>query len=212
MYFCFHNPLYSKLREISTMGKRENNKFLVREKLLDYSFDLFQKKGVENTTVSDIIELAEIGRGTFYNYFTDVNDIFDSIIEQLNIDIEKEVKLSRKDSKNTYEYLYKSFLGYFNLISSKKMINFHLKNQNYIRKSTYRSKVILSMIRDLMRDMKYKLKAKEFDNKHDFLLLSFMLVGTPPELFVNTHLLDLKISNEELASFLTKMYSKVLNK
>lgn len=136
------------------MGKRENNKLLVRERLLDYSFNLFQKNGIENTTVSDIIELAGIGRGTFYNYFTDVNDIFDTIIENLNRDIEKEIKYSRKDSKNTDEYLYKSFLGYFNLISSKKMINFHLKNQNYIRKSSYRSKIIISMIRDLVRDMK----------------------------------------------------------
>lgn len=194
------------------MGKRENNKLLIRERLLDYSFNLFQKNGIENTTVSDIIEVAGIGRGTFYNYFTDVNDIFDTIIENLNRDIEKEIKYSRKDSKNTDEYLYKSFLGYFNLISSKKMINFHLKNQNYIRKSSYRSKIIISMIRDLVRDMKYKLKAKEFDNKKDFLLLSFMLVGTPPELFVNTHQLKLNISNEELATFLTKMYSKVLNK
>jgi hypothetical protein len=39
-----------------------------------------------------------------------------------------------------------------------------------------------------------------------------MLVGTPPELFVNAHQLKLNISNEELATFLTKMYSKVLNK
>ena len=125
------------------MGKRENNKLLIRERLLDYSFNLFQKNGIENTTVSDIIEVAGIGRGTFYNYFTDVNDIFDTIIENLNRDIEKEIKYSRKDSKNTDEYLYKSFLGYFNLISSKKMINFHLKNQNHIRKSSYRSKIII---------------------------------------------------------------------
>ena len=85
------------------MGKRENNKLLIRERLLDYSFNLFQKNGIENTTVSDIIEVAGIGRGTFYNYFTDVNDIFDTIIENLNIDIEKEIKYSRKGSKNTDE-------------------------------------------------------------------------------------------------------------
>ena len=43
------------------MGKRENNKLLIRERLLDYSFNLFQKNGIENTTVSDIIEVAGIG-------------------------------------------------------------------------------------------------------------------------------------------------------
>ena len=194
------------------MGKREVNKVVLREKLLEYAFDLFQKKGMENTTVSDIINLADIGRGTFYNYFTDVNDIFDSIIEKLNSEIQLVVKASKKRSKNTHEYLYNSFLSYFNLISTKKMINFHLKNQNYIRKSQYKSEVITSMIKGLTRDMKYKLKAKEFNRKRDFLLLSFMLVGTPPELFVNTHMLKLNLSNEDLALFLTKMYSKVLNK
>ena len=39
-----------------------------------------------------------------------------------------------------------------------------------------------------------------------------MLVGSPPELFVNSKMLNLNISNEELAMFLTKMYSKVLKK
>ena len=194
------------------MSKRESNKLLIREKLIKVAFNFFQKKGVDNTTVSEIIKKADIGRGTFYNYFSDVNDIFDSIIEKLNFDIEKNIKDARKSSKNTHEYLYKSFLSYFDFISSKKMIRFHGINQNNIRSSSYKSKVILSMIRDLIRDMKNKLKAKEFDNKHDFLLLSFMLVGSPPELFVNSKMLNLNISNEELAMFLTKMYSKVLKK
>jgi len=66
------------------MSKRESNKLLIREKLIKVAFNFFQKKGVDNTTVSEIIKKADVGRGTFYNYFSDVNHIFDSIIEKLN--------------------------------------------------------------------------------------------------------------------------------
>ena len=59
---------------------KESNKLLIREKLIKVAFN-FSKKGVDNTTVSEIIKKADIGRGTFYNYFSDVNHIFDSIIE-----------------------------------------------------------------------------------------------------------------------------------
>ena len=84
------------------MSKRESNKLLIREKLIKVAFNFFQKKGVDNTTVSEIIKKADIGRGTFYNYFSDVNHIFDSIIEKLNFDIEKNIKDARKSSKNTH--------------------------------------------------------------------------------------------------------------
>ena len=48
------------------MGKRENNKLLIRERLLDYSFNLFQKIS------SDSKNSSEEERKLFFNMINDV--------------------------------------------------------------------------------------------------------------------------------------------
>jgi AcrR family transcriptional regulator len=52
-----------------------------RQKLLDCSVELFIEKGYYNTAIRDIIYLSGIGTGTFYNYFTDKEDILKVLLE-----------------------------------------------------------------------------------------------------------------------------------
>ena len=70
--------------ETHLLGKRESSKIQIRERLLDESLKLFSSRGLEKTTVADIVEQSGIARGTFYNYFPDVNSLFDAIISQMN--------------------------------------------------------------------------------------------------------------------------------
>ena len=51
-------------------------------KLLKASFKLFIEKGVDNTTIQEIVDNAGVGKGTFYFYFKDKNDIRDILISQ----------------------------------------------------------------------------------------------------------------------------------
>ena len=62
------------------MGKAENNKKKKKEALLDTAFELFTSKGVHDTSISDIVKLAGIGKGTFYLYFKDKYDIHNLLI------------------------------------------------------------------------------------------------------------------------------------
>ena len=65
-------------------GKREAQKQQIRERLLAEALLLFSEQGLEHTKVSHIVEKSGIARGTFYNYFPDINTLFDALIEQLN--------------------------------------------------------------------------------------------------------------------------------
>ena len=56
-------------------GKREQKKELTRQKIISAAAYEFAQKGVKNTSVSDIMEKAGLGLGTFYNYFADKDDI-----------------------------------------------------------------------------------------------------------------------------------------
>lgn len=53
------------------MSLREKNKIKCRAKILKTSRRLFREKGYEKTTIDEIAHVAEISRGTFYNYFPD---------------------------------------------------------------------------------------------------------------------------------------------
>ena len=193
-----------------TLGKREIQKQQARERILDEALNLFSERGLEKTTVADIVERCQIARGTFYNYFPDVNALFDAIISQMNQNIQIEIKTNREKSLSVYDYLYATFKCYFDFIGSSQMINFHVINQAHIRQSSYQSEIIKTIVKDLIRDLKSSRRIKDFNEKHEFLLLSFMLVGAPPELFLATHTSDINLSSEQLATFLAKVFHKVL--
>lgn len=64
------------------MGKAEENKQKKRTALLSHAFSLFMKKGITGTTISDIAQQAGVGKGTFYFYFKDKEDLIEKLIAQ----------------------------------------------------------------------------------------------------------------------------------
>ena len=192
------------------LGKREIQKQQIRERILAEGLTLFSERGLEKTTVADIVGKSGIARGTFYNYFYDMNALFDALIEQLNQQVVESIQHTRKQSKNLYDYLYGTFKGYFDLIGNEPMLQFHIINQAHIRQSSYQSEIIKTIVKNLNRDLKSDLKVKAFNEKYEFLLLSYMLVGTPPELFLATQTTEINLTSEQLATFLTKLFYKVL--
>ena len=194
----------------SFLGKRDEQKLKVRERLMKEALALFSSSGFEKTTVAHIVEKSEIARGTFYNYFPDTQKLFDALIEELNQNIKAAIQQTRRDSENVYDYLYGTFKNYFELIGTPQMIQFHILNQAHIRQSSYQSNVIKTIVKNLNRDLKSDFKIKAFTEKYEFLLLSFMLVGSPPELFLATHTTNINFSNNQLATFLAKLFHKVL--
>lgn len=62
------------------MEKSEENKKLKQERLLETAFHLFTEKGVENTSIQEIVDLAGVAKGTFYLYFKDKYDIKNVLI------------------------------------------------------------------------------------------------------------------------------------
>ncbi|MCH3916290.1 MAG: TetR/AcrR family transcriptional regulator [Spirochaetia bacterium] len=53
-----------------------------KEDIIAAALAMFRKKGVNNTTVSDIAKEAHVAQGTFYNYFRSKDDIFAEVLEK----------------------------------------------------------------------------------------------------------------------------------
>lgn len=50
-------------------GRRERHRLQTRDRLYRAALDLFAQRGFLETTVEDITEAADVGKGTFFNYF-----------------------------------------------------------------------------------------------------------------------------------------------
>ena len=70
----------SLLKKDEKMGKADINKRMKMESLLNTSFELFTSKGLNKTSISDIVEKAGVAKGTFYLYFKDKYDIRNRLI------------------------------------------------------------------------------------------------------------------------------------
>ncbi|MEH7385772.1 TetR/AcrR family transcriptional regulator [Bacillus sp. JJ1521] len=57
-----------------------------RRRVADAALKLFLEKGFQQTSIQDIIEHANISKGTFYNYFSNKNDCIAEILEGLRYD------------------------------------------------------------------------------------------------------------------------------
>ena len=58
----------------------KNDKVEKENRLLDNAFKLFTEKGIKETSIQDIVDSADVAKGTFYLYFKDKYQIRDILI------------------------------------------------------------------------------------------------------------------------------------
>ena len=51
------------------ISKIQEKKALKEEKLLNSAYKLFTEKGINTTSIQDIVDDAKVAKGTFYLYF-----------------------------------------------------------------------------------------------------------------------------------------------
>ena len=64
------------------MSKIDQKKREKKEALLLSAFELFTEKGIQNTSISEIVKRAKMAKGTFYLYFKDKYQIRDILIQK----------------------------------------------------------------------------------------------------------------------------------
>ena len=67
---------------MGTNERREREKGLRREAIVDSARTLFFEKGFRDTTIDDIARSTELARGTIYLYFENKEEIFAAIMEE----------------------------------------------------------------------------------------------------------------------------------
>jgi AcrR family transcriptional regulator len=81
----------------SAASRRERRSAEIRERLFRASLELFAKKGFAESTVEDITNAADVGKGTFFNYFPSKDHILLAFVEmQLG-----KLRLAVEEARNT---------------------------------------------------------------------------------------------------------------
>ena len=65
---CDKLTVQAKLADRPT-GRRERHRAETRDRIVRHALRLFSERGVSATTIEDITEAADVGKGTFFNYF-----------------------------------------------------------------------------------------------------------------------------------------------
>lgn len=157
-------------------------------------WDLFRQKGIDKITVSELSEMAQINRSTFYVYFKDVYDVLDQI-EQCYLPDGVKLFEQFKDLKDK-DLIYQKFLTMFDasyleiafLLSEHGDPNFVLKLKNSLR-PVFRQ----SMLKQYQTH-------KNFDLTVEFILSSMIGVITYWANHTN------EISSKELFDHLHSLY------
>ncbi|MDF2595829.1 MAG: TetR family transcriptional regulator [Clostridia bacterium] len=113
------------------MDKINKKKQEKEQRLLEAAFDLFISKGINETTIQDIVDEAGVAKGTFYLYFKDRYEVIDAIISM------KTLKLFDDAINESRQIDYKDFTKQFlfiidyiidELTANQQLLKFIYKN------------------------------------------------------------------------------------
>ncbi|GAX89441.1 TetR/AcrR family transcriptional regulator [Effusibacillus lacus] len=91
-----------------------------RQKLLQAAEEIFGTQGYFNASVVDITQKANVAQGTFYNYFSSKQMIFEELIKQLSSDFRKEIRMEAAKATNAREAQLIGFRTFFKWVKNHR--------------------------------------------------------------------------------------------
>src|SRR3984893_8672870 len=85
--------------------RRQRRSSQIRERLFRAALDLFAQHGFADTTVEDITNAADVGKGTFFNYFPSKDHILLAFGEMQLRKLEEMVKTARSTNEPMPQFL-----------------------------------------------------------------------------------------------------------
>jgi AcrR family transcriptional regulator len=186
------------------MGKVDINKQRKKEALLNTAFDLFTSKGINDTSISDIVNKAGVAKGTFYLYFRDKYDIRNLLIShkssQLFMSAHTDMLKANIDRmEDKIVFVINHIID--DLVKDKKMLNFISKNLSW----GFFKKALMS--NDNSNDVNfleiYKTIINESEDDYkDPEIMLFMIIELVSSTCYSTILYSEPVSIEELKPYL----------
>jgi AcrR family transcriptional regulator len=98
------------LAHLAGMGRRQRRAAETRVRLFRCALQLFSERGFPNVTVEDITEAADVGKGTFFNYFESKDHVLGVMAEIQLGKVAEAVTLASDGRQTIHSVLHHLFL------------------------------------------------------------------------------------------------------
>lgn len=95
---------------VDSINRRERKKLHSKKAIMDAAVKLFVQKGYSQTSIAEIMNEADLGLGTFYNYFQSKEDILKHFLAEIIMKTNKFFISLSKEPKTSSEILTEMFL------------------------------------------------------------------------------------------------------
>jgi AcrR family transcriptional regulator len=112
-------------------GFTEEEKRLIREKLIRKGQEHFERFGIRKTNVADLAREAGIAKGSFYLFFESKEDLFLVINEEFDKQLQREVAQRLKKSQNPKETLKEFLLHVLDLFEIDPMFKLAVNKEEF---------------------------------------------------------------------------------
>jgi AcrR family transcriptional regulator len=152
-----------------------------RDKIIQSAMKEFSEKPFKKVTVDSLVERAEIPKGSFYQYFSNKEDIYRHLYNLILMEKKKELKSMMKFLKNVQfsDFMRQMFLKGIEFDLQKKELN-DLREQFFLKTSQeLREEILNDMIKhsnEIFKEiLKYYVDVGELKNNLDISLTANIL-------------------------------------
>jgi len=100
----------------ATAGRRERTKAANRTAILEAAREVFGEIGYGAASVRDIVRRTDLASGTFYNYFSDKEEIFRALVEDTGAEARRRVRAARQRAGTGRAFVEDAYRAYFAFI------------------------------------------------------------------------------------------------
>ena len=108
--------------EEEKLSRREMKKIQSRKAILDSAAALFQSRGLEDVAIADIMSGAELGIGTFYNYFDSKDDVLMELLGRIMKELGERERVLSEEQKPVTEILRELLLAAARLLGKNRYV------------------------------------------------------------------------------------------
>ena len=108
--------------EEEKISRREMKKIQSRKAILDSAASLFQSRGLEDVAIADIMSGADLGIGTFYNYFDSKDDVLMELLGRIMKELGERVRVLSEERRPVTEILRELLLAAARLLGQNRYV------------------------------------------------------------------------------------------
>jgi AcrR family transcriptional regulator len=149
-----------------------------RDEIIRSSVKLFRKKGYDAVKISDIASHAGIGKGTFYQYFSNKEELFFECLENIFLDIGVDVPEIQSETDALKRLRIRGYHFYQNFVHMLDMLNI-ARRASLINKPEYKEKLekaFFNFVEPIRQEIELILEQRNSPLKNST-LVAYLLMG-----------------------------------